>query len=282
VEEDTLQLLDLLDKHDARATFFVVGWLASRTADTLREIVRRGHRLGLHSYHHVPPDEMSESAFRDDVRRCLDAVYDAAGVIALGYRAPFFGVHRCAYSYLEVLSSCSLVYDSSLFTGVCPGRDRARCDGHGRPNGAVPARFTTLAVPSVRVLGLPIAFSGGGFLRLLPLWFIRWGAARTAGNGSPVVYYMHPRDLNPTGPVVPIGPLRRLRIYGGRGDVLGKLRCVLETTRMVSVEDYLESVEAARPAADRRERVRAPVTPAPLVGPVPGGAAAASDWPAHE
>lgn len=282
VEEDTLKLLDVLDEHGARATFFVVGWLASRTADTLREIVGRGHRLGLHSYHHVPPDEMSRSAFRDDVRRCQDAVYDATGVVALGYRAPFFGVQKCLHRYLEVLSSCGLIYDCSVFTGICPGRSRARCFHDGPPACGLPLGFEEFAIPSVRVLGLPIAFSGGGFLRFLPLCFVRWSATRTAGNGFPIVYYLHPRDINPAGPIAPTSPLKRLRYYGGRGDLLAKIRGILNANRVVSVEDYLESSQMVRRPADVRERIPAPVVPPPLVEPAPGHAVAASHWHVHK
>jgi polysaccharide deacetylase family protein (PEP-CTERM system associated) len=281
VEEDTRRLLDVLDEHGARATFFVVGWLAPRTGGTLREIVARGHRLGLHGYDHVPPDEMSQSAFRDDIRRCQDAVHDATGVIPLGYRAPFFGVQKCSYRYLEVLSSCGLIYDCSIFTGVCPGRERARCSRDGRPECGLPAGFEEFAIPSVRVLGLPIAFSGGGFLRFLPLWFVRWSAARTASNGSPIVYYMHPRDINPAGPIVATSRLRQLRYYGGRRDLLVKIRGILSANRMVSVEDYLEGSEKVRSRAGVRERAPAPTVPAPLGEPAPGHAAAPPHWHTH-
>jgi polysaccharide deacetylase family protein (PEP-CTERM system associated) len=239
VEDDTARLLDLLDEYDARATFFVVGWLAARTRGTLREIVRRGHRLGLHGFYHVPPEQMSEPEFRADVERCLNAVADATGVTARGYRAPFFGVGRCPFPYLEVLQGCGLLYDCSLLTGVCPGRVRARMRPDGRSVSGQPPGFHVLPIPSVRVLGVPVAFSGGGFLRFLPAWFVRWAAARTAANGLPVVYYIHPRDTSPDGPVAATTPFKRLRFYAGRASLLPKLREILAGATFVSVEEYL-------------------------------------------
>jgi len=49
---DTASMLDLLDRHRARATFFVVGERAATHAELVREIVRRGHTLGNHSQTH--------------------------------------------------------------------------------------------------------------------------------------------------------------------------------------------------------------------------------------
>jgi len=239
VEKDTATLLDFLDEFGAHATFFAVGWLAERTPDTVREIVRRGHNLGLHGYYHTPPDAMTEAEFRQDLLRCRDTVAEIAGVLPVGYRAPFFGVTRCAFPYLNVLRSCGLLYDCSFFTGICPGRRRARTGRGGRPLG-VPSGFREFPVPSVRVLGVPVAFSGGGFLRLFPHWFIRWSSARAAGNGVQVVHYLHPRDLNPEGRVAPTSRVKHLRYYGGRRSLVRKLRVLLSAVRMVSVEECLE------------------------------------------
>lgn len=266
VEKDTATLLDFLDEYGARATFFAIGWLAERTPDTIREIVRRGHNLGLHGYHHVSPDTMTESEFRHDLLRCRDAVADIAGVLPMGYRAPFFGVARCAFSYLDVLRSCGLLYDCSVFTGICPGRRRARTGRGGRPLG-VPPGLREFPVPSVRVLGVPVAFSGGGFLRLFPHWFIRWSSARAARNGSPVVHYVHPRDLNPEGRVARTSRLRHLRYYGGRRSLVPKLRVLLSAVRMVSVEDCLEGWIADVHPEEARRPLRFPaVVPAASPG----------------
>jgi peptidoglycan-N-acetylglucosamine deacetylase len=53
--DDTLALLDLLDAHDAKATFFLVGERAARHPGHVREILRRGHGIGNHSATHPAP-----------------------------------------------------------------------------------------------------------------------------------------------------------------------------------------------------------------------------------
>lgn len=50
--DDTLRILDLLDQHDARATFFMVGARAAAQPGLVREVLRRGHELGNHSQSH--------------------------------------------------------------------------------------------------------------------------------------------------------------------------------------------------------------------------------------
>ncbi len=50
--DDTLRILDLLDQHDARATFFMVGARAAARPELVREVLRRGHELGNHSQSH--------------------------------------------------------------------------------------------------------------------------------------------------------------------------------------------------------------------------------------
>ncbi len=265
VEQDTLALLDLLDEHDARATFFVVGWLVERTSDTLREIVRRNHELGVHGYYHVPPSALTENEFRRDILKCRQAIADVTGVEAKGYRAPFFGVRGCPFPYLDILGECGFRYDSSVLPGVLPGRGQPgapaaphEIDIHGLTMWEIP-------VSTVRLFGIPVAFAGGGFLRHFPSPFIDWSSARLTESGLPVVYYIHPRDLNPQGHEAPASRWRRFRYYGGRRSVRRKLRRLLESSAVTSVEGFL--ADGARPEpADGRRPIARPTRPLEVVG----------------
>jgi polysaccharide deacetylase family protein (PEP-CTERM system associated) len=244
VEEDTLRLLDLLDEHDARATFFVVGWLAERTPEVVGEIARRGHRLALHGYCHVPPNAMSESEFEEDVRRCARVIVEIAGVKPEGYRAPYFGIRDCSFPYLNVLRRCGLNYDASVFPGFLPGRGQLGATATPHTIDGLKPPLWEVPVSVTRLLGVPIAYSGGGFLRLLPPWFIRHCALKATVAGAPVVYYMHPRDLNPGGPVAATDPWLRFRYYGCRGTIRSKLLAVLSRSRLTSAEEFLSNAVA--------------------------------------
>lgn len=239
VEEDTKRLLDLFDRHRAKATFFVLGWLAKLTPCLLRAIVARGHSLGSHGYDHVPPEQMTKSEFRDDLRRSIDAVRSVTGVSVRGYRAPGFGVRRCDFPYRQVLREFGLDYDASAFPGFFPGRGEPGLSTYPHHPDPEDQSFWEIPVSAASFLSLPVPFSGGGFLRLLPGRIIGHCARKVRAGGNPVVYYVHPRDGNPSSPQIEDWPWNRLRYYGGRKTVLPKLEEILSGRRCVSIELWL-------------------------------------------
>jgi polysaccharide deacetylase family protein (PEP-CTERM system associated) len=236
---DTRRVLRLLDRHGARATFFVLGWLAERTPDIVREIAKRGHEIASHGYLHVPPDEMSERAFRDDLRRSLEVIEGLTGNRVKGFRAPGFGIRGCSFPYFEILREHGLTYDASHFPGIYPGR---RPENGGATPPCPDPRLEGLweiPISTVRLWRYPVAFSGGGFLRHLPAWFVQWCAGRVRESGRPVVFYLHPRDLNPASPRISTTSLRKFRYYGGRKGMVAKLEAILRGRRLVSIEEFL-------------------------------------------
>jgi peptidoglycan/xylan/chitin deacetylase (PgdA/CDA1 family) len=74
----TEPLLDLLDRHGARATFFVIGRWAERRPDVVAAIAERGHALGNHTFSHPTMPLRSAAALRGELRRTREAV-EAAG-----------------------------------------------------------------------------------------------------------------------------------------------------------------------------------------------------------
>jgi len=240
VETDTLRLLDLLDQHSARATFFVVGWLGERTPDVLKEIIRRGHHVASHGYYHIPPNKMSEFEFRKDLLRSKEAIENATGISVLGYRAPGFGVRDCSFCYLDVLQKHGFLYDSSVFPGLFPGRGQGKVPSHPyRPDQSNP-EFWEVPISAIGFGPVRLVFSGGGFLRLLPGWIVRSSATRSRRRGESVVYYLHPRDVNPDGPTVDARWWQRLRYYGGRYGLLRKLEDILSSEKLTSIEESRE------------------------------------------
>ncbi|MFH1277504.1 MAG: polysaccharide deacetylase family protein [Candidatus Eisenbacteria bacterium] len=246
VEKDIRPLLDLLDRFRSRATFFLVGSLAERTPDLVRELRLRGHGLASHGYHHRAPSTMTEAEFRDDLRRSSEVIERIAGIRPRGYRAPGFGVRECPFSYLEVLRDEGIEYDSSRFPGVFPGR-RVRGgphDPHRQGEGIGGVR--EIPVSAEPVLMWPVVFSGGGFLRFLPEWYIRRCSRRVRRQNRPVVYYVHPRDLCPRSPTVSVAPWHKWRYYGGRSTVRRKMENLLRIVPCTSVETYLDELREGR------------------------------------
>ena len=94
VKESVTRIPEPLDSFDRKATFFVLGWLAERCPDLVREIHGRGHEVASHGYSHVLIHHQSPSEFREDISRAKKTLEGIIGERVLGYRNPPFPLRR--------------------------------------------------------------------------------------------------------------------------------------------------------------------------------------------
>ena len=240
VEPNTRRLLDLLDAHGVRATFFVLGWVGERSPGLVRDIHAAGHEVGIHGYDHRPITMMTEPEFRRDIRRAKNIVEDLTGEPVLGYRAPTYSVVRDTMWALDVMAEEGLAYDSSIFPIVH--------DRYGIPDAPRypwveergERRLAEFPISTVRLFGRNLPFIGGGYLRLLPMPYVRWGARRVTGRERrPLMLYVHPWEIDPDQPVLDVGRVTRLRHYRGLGRVEHRLDELLSTCRFDTVRSVL-------------------------------------------
>ncbi len=215
VVPNTHRVLDLLDRHKAHATFFVLGWVAERYPALVRDIRAAGHELGCHSYWHRLIYRLSPEEFREDTRRALGAIEDAAGERVAGYRAPTFSVVQSSFWALEILAELGFRYDSSIFPthhdlyGV-PDYSRFPCLHRGQ-NGRWLAEFP---LSTFTLLGANFPVGGGGYLRILPLRYTRFGFHRINRlERQPVIVYFHPWEIDPGQPRLNVKRRSRFRHY---------------------------------------------------------------------
>ena len=249
VANNTRRTLELLESMKVRGTFFVLGWIAERDPGIVREIVHAGHEVGCHSYRHRCVWRMTPSEFREDTRRAKSTIEDAAGREVVGYRAPTFSIVQDSLWALEVLAEEGFLYDSSVFP--------VRHDVYGVP--AAP-RFpfqwvcrdgrTLFEIPplTVRVLGHNLPAGGGGYLRILPMWYTRWAVRRVRQRDrQPLVVYFHPWELDPKQPRM-LGRWSSLfRHYFNLGRMEGRIRELLRLGRFVPLVDFLDGQLAQGP-----------------------------------
>ena len=185
--------LDLLDRHDLTATFFVLGWTAERFPELVRNIAQRGHEVACHSYAHPEVFKLTREAFREDCDRALTAL-DRAGVDQVhGYRAPSFSITPDVHDYLDILQACGFAYDCSIFPIHHPRYGQPTSPRKPFRLGDDPGALVVVPMPTWRFLGVNVPYSGGGYLRLLP-----WPAfklLRRLGLGAGCALYRLPASL---------------------------------------------------------------------------------------
>lgn len=245
VSDNVARLLDLLDEYRVRGTFFILGWVAERLPDTVRQIQGRGHEIASHGYGHQLVYRLGPDAFREDVRRAKDVLEQIAGVAVTGYRAPSYSITARSLWAFEVLVEEGHRFDSSVFP--------VYHDTYGIPDaprfpytvtcgaGAIEEfPLSTLAVgPGGRGYRLPIA--GGGYLRLFPAPLIRWGIGRiNRCERQPAVLYLHPWEIDPGQPHIEAGWKSRFRHYNNLHRTEAKLRHILTGMRFGTMGEVLD------------------------------------------
>lgn len=228
VERYTELIVQTLDEANVKATFFMLGWIADRHPRLVKLIADRGHELGTHSFWHRKVYELSPDEFRNDLRQSIDVIEAAGGKQVLGFRAPSFSITPgCEWAF-DVMHDVGLKYDASLFPAP-RGHGGYPCPpgAHAFSNSPSGKPMPELPMSVMRLGPKRLAFSGGGYLRVLPGWMIRRGFSQLHAQGRPVVVYLHPRDFAADCPRVPMPWKRRFKCYVGLSSTLGKLKMML-------------------------------------------------------
>jgi polysaccharide deacetylase family protein (PEP-CTERM system associated) len=241
------RLLDMLARHEARGTFFVVGWVAERHPQLVRSLAQAGHEVAAHGWDHVRLAGQEPLEFRDSVRRIKYALEDLTGTPVLGFRAPSFSITRGREWALDVLIEEGYRYDSSLF----PVRRR----GYGYRGGRRDPYW--LARPSGRLLEVPpltlrwcgvnLPAAGGAYLRFFPAHLVRAALHQAERRGAPGTIYLHPWEIDPGQPRLPAPWLTRVRHYTGLRRTAAKVERLLSEFRFTAISG--SALAAAR--ADR-------------------------------
>jgi polysaccharide deacetylase family protein (PEP-CTERM system associated) len=240
----TSRLLDILDEHETRATFFILAWNAERVPRLVEEIHRRGHEIASHGFAHYLIYRQTPAAFADDLGRSLRLLRSITGQPVNGYRAPSFSITQESIWAFPILMDHGIEYDSS----VLPAH-RPYCGIPEAPRGPWVAwredRRRLIEVPpsTLHVLGRNIPFSGGGYFRLLPYRVVRWGLRHVNRAGLPGVVYVHPWELDPDHPILPIRRDHRFQHYVNLRRTEARLKQLLKDFRFVPMNKLLATVQ---------------------------------------
>jgi len=240
VEVNTGRVLDLLDECSVYATFFVLGWVADRYPRLVRRIAEAGHEIGVHGYHHVLASTLDDEALEEDTRRAVDAVGTASGKAPVGYRSPGGSLLERQRWLLDLLVELGMRFDASVYP-----RAGGLAEAKGYPDRPYVIANVGNAMlwefPSTvrRCCGVRWAFVEGGYLRLLPLTVVRRWISEREEVGLPVSCCIHPRELDPDQPRLPLGPVKQWRTQVGLRRMEAKVCAILSEFAFVPVGEVL-------------------------------------------
>jgi polysaccharide deacetylase family protein (PEP-CTERM system associated) len=236
VVRNTGRLLEVLADAGVRATFFVLGWVAERHPELVREIVAGGHELASHGYAHRLVYDLTPRQFRDDVRRSKALLESAGGVPVLGYRAPSYSITPQSLWAIDILIEEGFAYDASIFP---IHHDRYGIPVSPRHSYVLErdrGRIVEVPGSTVRLGTLNLPVAGGGYFRLLPYAWTRWGIARlNRTEGRPAIFYMHPWEIDPDQPRLRTSRLGRFRHYRNLDKTEDRLRALLSDFRFSTI-----------------------------------------------
>jgi polysaccharide deacetylase family protein (PEP-CTERM system associated) len=190
---------------------------------------------------------LTPDTFREDVRSSKQALEDICGTEVLGYRAPSFSIIPGYEWAFDILIEEGYKYDSSLF----PIRRR----GYGYPSAPrVPhtihrqaGEIAEYPLATTRFLNISVPAAGGGYLRQFPLGVIQRAFREASRRGESATFYIHPWEIDPDQPRLPVSRLNRIRHYRGIGSALDRIEQLLEEFRFGTIASHLPTL-----ASDRR------------------------------
>lgn len=241
-EQNTIKALDLLDRFDVKATFFVTGWVADRQPEIVREVARRGHEIASRGlYQRRRTRRMTLAEFRDDLRRTRDSVEQATGTKAHGFRAARRWSSPTDLWMLDVLAEEGYAYDSSLVP-IAHGfnNERWRQFAHQHQAGGGESIWE-FPLSTANLLGWRMPIAGGNFFRQIPHAIMQRAVEHWHRSyEAPFVMYAHIWEFDPDQPRISgASQLTKLRHYRNLDKMSGMLEDYFKKYRFTGIARYL-------------------------------------------
>lgn len=246
VENNTLTLLELFEKCNAKATFFVLGMVAEKYPNLVKDIQKQGHEIASHGYSHRLIYEQSPKVFRQETETSKKLLEDITGEKVHGYRAASYSITKNSLWALDTLIELGFTYDSSIFP--------VKHDRYGIPNTPKHAytlkrkrsnkSITEIPLSTKSILGYTLPIAGGGYFRLFPYSFTEWALASiNKSEKQPFIFYLHPWEIDHEQPRIKASRLSEFRHYNNLEKCQNRLEQLLNKFEFASVQDTLSTID---------------------------------------
>ncbi|MCI0506651.1 MAG: DUF3473 domain-containing protein [Gammaproteobacteria bacterium] len=241
VVDNTRRLLDLFDRNNVKVTHFMLGWVAERFPDLVKEIDARGHEVASHGYSHQLVYDQTPELFYDETFKSKQLLEDILGKPVLGYRAASYSITRKSLWALDILLDLGFKYDSSIFP--------IRHDRYGIPDAEpLPHKLKTpkgnfiteFPLTTSSLFGVKLPAAGGGYFRLYPYLLSKYLLDKVQKNNKPIVFYLHPWEIDPEQPRVKASALSMFRHYNNLHKCEQRLERLLADFSFTTMRESLQ------------------------------------------
>lgn len=239
-------LLEMLDRYEVTGTFFWLGQAALEYRHLLQHVVDSGHEIGCHGWSHDFLYDMSRERFRNETQRAIGVLSDLTGKPIVSYRAAYFSITRASFWALDILAELGIKFDSSIFP--------VRHWRYGIPDFPKEPLYIQTEYGKIyefpmtvrNLLAFNIPVSGGAYFRLYPYALTHWNFMALERQNHPVIFYLHPWELDPTHPRIPFEWKARLTHYFNLSSTHSKLERLLQSFSFTSLSGLLRDEQQSQ------------------------------------
>lgn len=241
VEYGLKSIMEVLSKHNVRATFFVLGCVAKKHPELIKEILNLGHEIGSHGTNHVMVTTQTREEFRADVAMSKEILEDITGAQVKLYRSSSWSIVPETIWALKILEEEGFICDSSIqpFKTPLSGFKHApRQPFYPIIDGK---RLNILEFPPsvLPIFNICLPFCGGLYLRTFPIEYIKY-ALKRVNKKAPGMIYTHPWEVDIGQPRLKVPIHTKFTHYYNLKGTLNKLDNVLTNFKFITLEELIK------------------------------------------
>lgn len=215
VEEPIIPLLNLLKKHNQKATFFVLGQIAEKYPQIIKRISQAGHEIASHGYSHTILKELGPDKFEEEILKTNQIIKKITNKKIIGFRAPNFSLNQKTNWAFKILEKNNFQYDSSFHPLTTK---------------------KTINNSSIKEFSSSL---GGYYFRALP-FYLYLKLIKKKSIDFPIIY-LHPYELFASSPKLESAPWLKKKIkYIGIKKSFNKFEKLIKKFKFISIKQYID------------------------------------------
>ncbi len=256
----THKFLNLLNKYNAKATFFVSGKVLDKEPELIKKINKAGHEIAIHTLDHKPLYKITPEKLDNDIKILKNKIFQIINKQPIGYRAPNFSLNNKTKWALKILEKNNIKYDSSIFPYQFPKiiKKIYKNSSYGvESDKFIPYKIYNNLVEfplSVYHYGrFKLPLTGGIYIRIIPWWIYKILLKNKLKTESACLHF-HPYDLQKK-PDIKMPRLKKIIKYYNTKKTWKKLKYILERFECVVIKENFDNIWDKRSFQSETEQV---------------------------